>query len=128
MRRWIITIALAVFLGGPAEAAAGPECSCRYKGRDVPVGGQVCLNTPQGMRVATCGFELNNTSWKFSKRSCGQVAGQGPGHPRVPLTLKAWMPVSSTGMTGDAETKMLVIPRFMRGIQFLNHRDSETVR
>jgi len=76
MRRWIIAIALAVFLGGLTEAAAGPECSCRYKGRDVPVGGQVCLNTPQGMRVATCGFELNNTSWKFSKRSCGQVAGR----------------------------------------------------
>ena len=74
-RRWIIAIALAVFLGGPAEAAAEPQCSCRYKGRDVPVGGQVCLKTAQGMRVATCGFELNNTSWKFSKRSCGQVAG-----------------------------------------------------
>ena len=76
MPRWIIAIALAVFLGGPTEAAAGPECSCRYKGRDVPVGGQVCLKTPQGMRIATCGFELNNTSWKFSGRSCGQVAGR----------------------------------------------------
>ncbi len=78
MRRWIIAIALAIFLGGPTGAAAGPECSCRYKGRDVPVGGQVCLNTPQGMRIATCGFELNNTSWKFSKRSCNQVAGRTP--------------------------------------------------
>ena len=76
MPRWIIAIALAVFLGGAAEAAAGPECSCRYKGRDVPVGGQVCLKTAQGLRIATCGFELNNTSWKFSKRSCGQVAGR----------------------------------------------------
>ena len=76
IRRWIIAIASAVFLGGPAETAAGPLCSCRYEGRDVPVGGQVCLKTPQGMRVATCGFELNNTSWKFSERSCGQVAGR----------------------------------------------------
>ena len=75
MPRWIIAIALAVFLGGLTEAAAGPQCSCRYKGQDVPVGGQVCLKTPQGMRIATCGFELNNTSWKFSRRSCGQVAG-----------------------------------------------------
>ncbi len=76
MRHWIVAIASAVFLGGLTEAAAEPQCSCRYKGRDVPVGGQVCLNTPRGMRIATCGFELNNTSWKFSKRSCGQVAGR----------------------------------------------------
>ena len=78
MRRWIIAIALVIFLGGLTEAAAEPQCSCRYKGQDVPVGGQVCLKTPQGMRIATCGFELNNTSWKFSKRSCDQVAGHTP--------------------------------------------------
>lgn len=70
----LTAIGLGVALGAPAEA--GPQCSCRYKGQDVPVGGQVCLKTPHGMRIATCGFELNNTSWKFSKRTCGQVAGR----------------------------------------------------
>ncbi len=69
-----MAIGLVAALGAPAEA--GPQCSCRYKGQDVPVGGQACLKTPHGMRVATCGFELNNTSWKFSKRSCGRVAGR----------------------------------------------------
>lgn len=70
----LTAIGLGVALGAPAEA--GAPCSCRYKGQDVPVGGQVCLKTPHGMRIATCGFELNNTSWKFSKRSCDQVAGR----------------------------------------------------
>lgn len=61
-----------VLIGSPA--LAGEQCSCRYKGQDIPVGGQVCLKTPDGPRIATCGFELNNTSWKFTQQSCDRLA------------------------------------------------------
>ena len=53
-------------------AAAGPTCTCQYFGQHLKVGTQICMKSWKGMRVATCGLELNNTSWKISDQKCSQ--------------------------------------------------------
>ena len=52
------------------------ECTCRSQGRDYELGTSVCLQTPKGARMATCGMVLNNTSWQFSDTPC--VISQAP--------------------------------------------------
>lgn len=54
---------------GPAVPAAFP-CTCRAKGRDYELGEVVCLPTSAGPRLATCGMELNNTSWHVTSEPC----------------------------------------------------------
>jgi hypothetical protein len=61
-------IALAGIAGGVTSAAA--DCTCRFQGRDFELGQNVCLPTPKGARVATCGMVLNNTSWQFTETPC----------------------------------------------------------
>ncbi|MBB6168022.1 hypothetical protein [Chelatococcus composti] len=45
-------------------------CTCRAQGRDYEIGAVVCLSTSAGPRLATCGMELNNTSWKLTSEPC----------------------------------------------------------
>lgn len=54
---------------GPAAPATTP-CTCRAKGRDYELGEVVCLPTSAGPRLATCGMELNNTSWHVTSQPC----------------------------------------------------------
>ncbi|MES1155263.1 MAG: hypothetical protein ABUL48_02420, partial [Pseudorhodoplanes sp.] len=58
--------ALAAFLSAPAQA----ECTCRAQGRLFEQGQAVCLSTPNGLRIATCGMVLNNSAWEFSQTPC----------------------------------------------------------
>lgn len=56
-----------------APGAAAPmtiPCTCRAKGRDYELGEVVCLPTSAGPRLATCGMELNNTSWHVTSEPC----------------------------------------------------------
>jgi hypothetical protein len=53
-----------------ATTAASADCTCRFQGRDYDLGQNVCLATPKGARIATCGMVLNNTSWQFSETPC----------------------------------------------------------
>ena len=46
------------------------DCTCRSQGRDYELGKSVCLQTPKGARLATCGMVLNNTSWQFTDTPC----------------------------------------------------------
>ena len=46
------------------------DCTCRSQGHDYELGKSVCLQTPKGARIATCGMVLNNTSWQFSDTPC----------------------------------------------------------
>jgi hypothetical protein len=73
MRRACLTL-LALIAAGDVSAAA--ECTCRSQGRDYELGKSVCLQTPKGARIATCGMVLNNTSWQFSETPC--VVSEGP--------------------------------------------------
>lgn len=61
-------MAASVILATPAFA--GPDCTCRYKGKDVPEGQSTCIKTPDGYKVAQCSRVLNNTSWKFTEKKC----------------------------------------------------------
>lgn len=54
----------------PTLSFAADDCTCRFKGQDVPVGNVVCLELPAGNMMAMCGRVLNNTSWKFLEKEC----------------------------------------------------------
>ncbi len=53
-----------------AEPAKNFEFTCRYYGQDYERGGQICLSTPKGLRRASCGMALNNTTWIIHPESC----------------------------------------------------------
>jgi len=74
--RWAVTF-LALIAASDASRAA--DCTCRSQGRDYELGKSVCLQTPQGARIATCGMVLNNTSWQFSDTPC--VISETPAEP-----------------------------------------------
>jgi hypothetical protein len=67
MRRALLCIITLIAASGSALAA---ECTCRSQGRDYELGKSVCLQSPKGPRIATCGMVLNNTSWQFSETPC----------------------------------------------------------
>jgi hypothetical protein len=60
------TAVLTALLSVPAQA----DCTCRAQGRIFEQGQAVCLSTPNGPRIATCGMVLNNSSWEFSQAPC----------------------------------------------------------
>ncbi len=61
-----VTAALAAASSAPAQA----DCTCRALGRVFEQGQAVCLSTPSGPRIATCGMVLNNSAWEFSQAPC----------------------------------------------------------
>jgi hypothetical protein len=66
----------------PVQAApANPHanCYCRGNGKQFPVGQTVCLRTPKGPRIATCGMSLNNTSWQMTDEPCGEISRRESG-------------------------------------------------
>jgi hypothetical protein len=73
MRRVVLpmTLPLAAALVLAVDAAsADSNCICRARGQQFELGASVCLPTPKGARMATCGMVLNNTSWQFSDTPC----------------------------------------------------------
>src|SRR5262245_45305627 len=58
-----------------ADLVADANCTCRGLGRNFELGETACLETSKGPRIATCGMNLNNTSWLFSDTPC--VAARG---------------------------------------------------
>jgi hypothetical protein len=50
--------------------ASYADCTCRAQGRDFEMGQSVCMATPKGFRLATCGMVLNNSSWNVSESPC----------------------------------------------------------
>jgi len=68
MRRSLICTALVAL--DVALNAAVADCICRARGQEFELGQSVCLPTPKGARIATCGMVLNNTSWQFSDTPC----------------------------------------------------------
>ncbi len=51
-----------------------PPCTCRAEGREFDMGASICLQTPEGRRIATCEMDQNVTSWRPTERRC-------PGEP-----------------------------------------------
>ena len=75
----LIAAALAVLTSTSALA----DCTCRAQGRNFEQGQAVCLVTPNGLRVATCGMVLNNSAWEFSQTPC-VTSQRFPRRPAVP--------------------------------------------
>ena len=67
--RWLLLIVGLIGADALASSAAA-DCTCRWQGRDYELGRSVCLQSPKGARIATCGMVLNNTSWQFSETPC----------------------------------------------------------
>jgi len=63
---------IAALLVAAALPAGAQErkCTCRALGKNFELGDIVCLSTPKGYRLATCGMALNNTAWHFSDTPC----------------------------------------------------------
>ena len=68
-RRSSLLMLFALALATNVSAQDVP-CTCRYKGEDFGLGHSICLNGPDGLKVATCSMVLNNTSWQFSNAPC----------------------------------------------------------
>lgn len=79
----LATAALAAASISPASA----DCTCRAPGFVAHHGETVCLNTPQGPRLARCEMVLNNSSWKFLQDGCPEAS-------RAPTSLFAAMSVA----------------------------------
>jgi len=45
-------------------------CTCRAKDRRVQLGDSLCLETPEGPRMAQCIKNQNLTFWSFSNEGC----------------------------------------------------------
>ena len=73
-------IALVAVLDALLSSAAA-DCTCRAQGRDFQLGQTVCLTTPNGARLATCGMVLNNSSWQFSDAPCTVSVAPPPDQP-----------------------------------------------
>ena len=73
MRRALLAIIALIAASHPALAA---DCTCRSQGRDYELGKSVCLQSPKGPRIATCGMVFNNTSSQFSDTPC--VVSEAP--------------------------------------------------
>lgn len=80
----LLTISLvAAAFAALSSISALADCTCRAQGRMFEQGQAVCLATPTGLRVATCGMVLNNSAWEFSQTPC--VTSQRlPRRPAVP--------------------------------------------
>jgi hypothetical protein len=60
-----------LFLSAIATPAlAGPECRCRYLGREFDHGALVCITLDGRSKLARCDMLLNNSSWTFLKDGC----------------------------------------------------------
>lgn len=67
--RWPLLI-VSLFAADALASSAAADCTCRSQGRDYELGQSVCLQSPKGARIATCGMVLNNTSWQFTETPC----------------------------------------------------------
>lgn len=82
MRRLLIlSLSFAAFAAAVALPAAA-DCTCRAQGRNFELGQAVCLATPNGLRIATCGMVLNNSSWEVTQTPC-TVSQRLPNRPAV---------------------------------------------
>ena len=67
--RWLLLI-VSLFAADALVSSASADCTCRSQGRDYELGQSICLQSPKGARIATCGMVLNNTSWQFTETPC----------------------------------------------------------
>jgi hypothetical protein len=106
-RRFALFISIGVFpvwlfsapgvgpaIGAETEPPPPQRYACRYNGKCYAEGQSLCAQTAQGPRLATCGRELNNASWKFGA-PCSLPSPQEPPGAGLadPTCLKQRQPV-----------------------------------
>ncbi|MEC9342434.1 MAG: hypothetical protein VYD64_01185 [Pseudomonadota bacterium] len=67
MKRLLVVTGLMI---GASASGAAADCTCRYRGGDIPEGQTTCFQTAQGPTLARCEKVLNNTSWKLLDQPC----------------------------------------------------------
>ncbi|MFO1151794.1 MAG: hypothetical protein U1E62_25745 [Alsobacter sp.] len=61
-----------------AQAQPGlPPCTCRAKGQVFQMGETVCLDTPDGPRLALCAMDQNVSSWRRTPTACPSARAGG---------------------------------------------------
>ena len=70
MQRRLTISLIAAALAALTSTSALADCTCRAQGRSFEQGQAICLATPNGPRIATCGMVLNNSSWELSQSPC----------------------------------------------------------
>lgn len=84
-----VELAAAVAAFAVAFAAVGPaaaECTCRFKGENLPMGALVCMATKAGGRLFRCEMNQNISTWQAVGDSCPSAALEpdGQGHRPAP--------------------------------------------
>jgi hypothetical protein len=59
------------------DAPRLPPCTCRAKGREFQMGESVCLDTPDGPRLALCVMDQNVSSWRRTPAACPSARAGG---------------------------------------------------
>ena len=65
----LVALGLLALTGGGITAARG-EPGCRAIGMEARQGETLCIPTPEGQRMASCGMVLNVSSWTFLTEPC----------------------------------------------------------
>ncbi len=52
------------------DGYAYPECYCRNRGVDVPMGGETCIRVDGREYTARCGMSTNNPAWRYVEDGC----------------------------------------------------------
>jgi hypothetical protein len=59
------------------DAPSLPPCTCRAKGQVFQMGESVCLDTPDGPRLALCVMDQNVSSWRRTPAACPSARAGG---------------------------------------------------
>ena len=62
-----------------SSAQAGPNCTCRFMGKNFQIGQVICIRG----KLSQCEMALNNTSWKMLAEVCPEARA-----PMTPIPLR----------------------------------------
>ena len=82
MKTQLAGYAMVLISGAMLAATARAECNCLYNNQRYEQEDEVCMATPQGLRMARCGMLDNIAWWEVLDRPCpGQVSELPPPRP-----------------------------------------------
>jgi hypothetical protein len=100
MKAQLAGYAIVLLSGLSMTNAARAECNCLYNNQRYEQEDEVCMATPQGMRMARCGMLDNIAWWQMLDQPCpGQVSAL-PSSPSS--TLPPFTPPAAASARRDA--------------------------
>jgi hypothetical protein len=101
MKAQLAGYAIVLLSGLGMTNAARAECNCLYNNQRYEQEDEVCMATPQGMRMARCGMLDNIAWWQMLDQPCpGQVSQLPPPGPL--LTPRPFTPLGAATARRDA--------------------------